>query len=237
MSNTITVNPDEQYSLQSLYSVGGPVDEIRAALRIQDIVGQYVKLYRIGASYLGCCPFHAYSEPLSLSVDPVHQVYLCFECKSGGDIFRFLDLIEGDDPLSARRHAAHLAGIDLDWNLGWLEFTEANHQQQCRADKLVRRIVCWLDRWGSESHSRYEELRQSNSFSTKELIARLNLLEREHLLSFSNDSVAVAELYFQKLREDPAEVWRFIDEERLCREDADCLRESEELLAALHHPH
>lgn len=65
------------------------LDEIRARADIVDIVGQYVVLKRAGHHYKGLCPFHSEKTP-SFTVNPERQIFKCFGCGAGGDVFRFL---------------------------------------------------------------------------------------------------------------------------------------------------
>ena len=64
------------------------VEEIRAKNDIVDIVSGYVKLTKKGSSYFGLCPFHNEKSP-SFSVSPMKQMYYCFGCGAGGNVFSF----------------------------------------------------------------------------------------------------------------------------------------------------
>jgi DNA primase len=63
-------------------------DTIKAAVDIVELVGQYVKLKRAGQNHVGLCPFHSEKAP-SFSVSAAKQMFHCFGCKKGGDIFAF----------------------------------------------------------------------------------------------------------------------------------------------------
>ncbi len=65
------------------------VEEIREKNDIVDIISGYVKLQKKGSSYFGLCPFHSEKSP-SFSVSPVKQMYYCFGCGAGGNVFSFL---------------------------------------------------------------------------------------------------------------------------------------------------
>ena len=70
-------------------------DQVRSAVNIVDVVGEYVRLTRSGQSrYMGLCPFHNEKKP-SFTVHVVHQFYKCFSCGAGGDVFKFVEEIQG----------------------------------------------------------------------------------------------------------------------------------------------
>ncbi len=88
------------------------VDEVRAAADIVQIVGGYVKLRKAGANYMGLCPFHQEKTP-SFAVHPVKQIFHCFGCGVGGDVFKFVMLIENASFPEALRRVAERAGVKL----------------------------------------------------------------------------------------------------------------------------
>lgn len=65
------------------------VDRVRDTADIVDVVSQYVDLKQRGANYFGLCPFHGEKTP-SFSVAPAKQIYHCFGCSSGGNVFSFI---------------------------------------------------------------------------------------------------------------------------------------------------
>ena len=65
------------------------VEEIRSKCDIVDIIGKYVHLEKKGNSYMGLCPFHNEKSP-SFSVSKTKQIYHCFGCGKGGDVFTFI---------------------------------------------------------------------------------------------------------------------------------------------------
>jgi DNA primase len=88
------------------------VDEVRSAADIVRIVGEYVKLRKAGANWMGLCPFHQEKTP-SFSVHPVKQIFHCFGCSVGGDVFKFVMLIENLTFPEALRHIAEKVGITI----------------------------------------------------------------------------------------------------------------------------
>ena len=69
------------------------LDEIKSKNDIVDIISQYVTLKRSGRNFFGLCPFHKEKSP-SFSVSPDKQIFHCFGCNAGGDVFRFISKIE-----------------------------------------------------------------------------------------------------------------------------------------------
>jgi DNA primase len=86
---------------------------IRDTVSIVDVVGNYVALHPAGANFKGLCPFHQDKSP-SLYVHPTKQIFKCFACGAGGDVFSFVQLREKVDFLQARAMLAERAGIPLE---------------------------------------------------------------------------------------------------------------------------
>jgi DNA primase len=91
---------------------GDTVQKIKDKLSIVDVVSGYVKLERAGASMRARCPFHAERTP-SFHVSPERGTYHCFGCNVGGDIFTFIQEIEGLDFKGALKVLAEKAGVEI----------------------------------------------------------------------------------------------------------------------------
>ena len=79
---------------------------------IVDVVYQYVKLNKRGSTYFGLCPFHNEKTP-SFSVTPAKQMYYCFGCGAGGNVFNFVMEYENYSFGEALQHLADRAGVQL----------------------------------------------------------------------------------------------------------------------------
>lgn len=88
------------------------IEEVRSKNDIVDVVSQYVKLTRKGSSYFGLCPFHNEKTP-SFSVTPGKQMYYCFGCGAGGNVFNFIMEYENFTFGEALKHLADRAGVEL----------------------------------------------------------------------------------------------------------------------------
>ena len=88
------------------------IEEVRMKNDIVDVVSQYVKLTRRGSTYFGLCPFHNEKTP-SFSVTPSKQMYYCFGCGAGGNVFNFVMEYENYTFGEALQHLADRAGVQL----------------------------------------------------------------------------------------------------------------------------
>lgn len=88
------------------------IEEIRQNNDVVDIISQYVHLTRKGRNYFGLCPFHNEKSP-SFSVSPDRQIFHCFGCGVGGNVYTFLMKIEGITFKEALEQLAERANIQL----------------------------------------------------------------------------------------------------------------------------
>ncbi len=88
------------------------IEEVRSKSNIADVVSGYVKLQKKGNSYFGLCPFHNEKTP-SFSVTPGKEMYYCYGCGAGGDVFSFLMKYENFTFGEAVETLAKQAGVTL----------------------------------------------------------------------------------------------------------------------------
>jgi DNA primase len=90
-------------------------ERIRAASDIVDVIGGYLPLKRAGANFTALCPFHKEKSP-SFNVNPQRQIFHCFGCHKGGDVFTFVQEYENIGFMDALRRLADRAKITLEFD-------------------------------------------------------------------------------------------------------------------------
>ena len=89
------------------------LEQVRAANDIVEIIGGYFPLKRAGANFVALCPFHKEKSP-SFNVNPHKQIFHCFGCHKGGDVFTFVKEFESITFVDAVRRLAERARIPLE---------------------------------------------------------------------------------------------------------------------------
>src|SRR5258708_2633114 len=93
------------------------LEQIRAANDVVDVIGSYLPLKRAGANFVALCPFHREKTP-SFNVNPHRQIFHCFGCHKGGDVFSFVKEFESIEFPEAVRRLAERARIPLEYEQG-----------------------------------------------------------------------------------------------------------------------
>jgi DNA primase len=116
-------------------------ERIRAASDIVDVIGSYLPLKKAGANFTALCPFHKEKTP-SFNVNPHKQIFHCFGCHKGGDVFTFVKEYENIGFMDAVRRLAERAKIPL-------EFDQTPGEQQSRhlKDQLLQLHEQITQRW------------------------------------------------------------------------------------------
>ena len=106
------------------------IEEIRSGNDIVDVISGYVRLQKRGSSYLGLCPFHNEKTP-SFAVSGAKQLYHCFGCGAGGNVFTFLMEYENYSFKEAMEALAERIGVELPTQ-------EMNARERQEADRRSR---------------------------------------------------------------------------------------------------
>ncbi|MFJ7637237.1 DNA primase [Peribacillus sp. NPDC097225] len=118
------------------------INQIREAVDIVDLIGEYVQLKKQGRNYFGLCPFHGENSP-SFSVSAEKQIFHCFGCGAGGNIFTFLMDIEGYNFVESAKVLAEKGNIPLDVEINkdsQRSNMPAGSQQMLEAHDLLRKF-------------------------------------------------------------------------------------------------
>ncbi len=108
------------------------IEEVRSKSDIVDVVSGYLRLQKKGANYWACCPFHNENTP-SLGVNPVKQMYKCFGCGAGGNVFTFVMEYENYKFPEAIKFLAERAGVQLPE----VEATEEMKEAESKRSKIL----------------------------------------------------------------------------------------------------
>ncbi|MET1179832.1 DNA primase [Peribacillus simplex] len=118
------------------------INQIREAVDIVDLIGEYVQLKKQGRNYFGLCPFHGENSP-SFSVSTEKQIFHCFGCGAGGNIFTFLMDIEGYSFVESAKVLAEKGNVPLDVEINKdskRSNMPAGSQQMIEAHDLLRKF-------------------------------------------------------------------------------------------------
>ena len=116
--------------------------QIQQATDIVEIVSEHLNLVKKGKEYVGVCPFHQDHKP-SMYVSPVKQIFKCFACGAGGDVFKFIQLRENLTFPQAIERLADRAGIKLEPRRRARSTTENGVSESKFDQKYITRLNEW----------------------------------------------------------------------------------------------
>ena len=141
------------------------IEEVRSKNDIVDVISQYVRLTRRGSSYFGLCPFHNEKTP-SFSVTPSKQMYYCFGCGAGGNVYNFVMEYENYSFGEALSHLAERAGVEL---------PRIEYSKEARAKAEKRATLLEINKKAAQYF--YYQLRRDNGKIAHEYLTGRGLSE------------------------------------------------------------
>lgn len=95
----------------------GNAERVKERIDIAEVIGGYIEVKKAGANYRARCPFHNEKTP-SFFISPARQTYYCFGCGEKGDVFSFVEKMDGVDFKTALKTLADKAGVELSYEKG-----------------------------------------------------------------------------------------------------------------------
>ena len=172
-----------------MYYAEDVIEEVRSRNDIVSVISEYVKLQRKGSSYFGLCPFHNEKSP-SFSVSPDKQMYYCFGCGAGGNVFTFIQEYENYSFPEAIKFLAERAGITL---------PEKEYSQEERRAQDLRTRILNVNKMAAKYY--YYQLRTENGRQAMEYLKNRRLSDetiRSFGLGYSNKYSNDLYLYLKK---------------------------------------
>lgn len=182
-------------------------DEIKSRLDIVEVIRSYVQVKAVGANFQALCPFHREKSP-SFVISPEKQIWHCFGCGKGGDVFSFVQEMEGIGFIESMRLLAPQAGITLS-NYEKEDFSKRNRLLDI-LESTTRYFVKHLDTTSGAYFKDYLAARGLKEETVREwrlgfapdswddLILRLKELPRDSKQHFSDQELFAAGLTVKK---------------------------------------
>jgi DNA primase len=137
------------------------LEKVREACDIVEIVGEYATLKKSGQNFKGLCPFHSERTP-SFTVSPAKQVYHCFGCGAGGNVFSFVMQMENLSFVEAVRSLAKRKGIELP-----VERTEADSANARLLSAVAFAVSYYKRQLGSTGGKKARDYLKSRAIGTE----------------------------------------------------------------------
>ena len=129
---------------------GSFAERVKQQADIVRVIGEYVRLKKTGANFTGLCPFHQEKTP-SFAVHPVKQIYHCFGCGAGGDVFKFVMEMEKSTFPEAIRTVAEKCGIAIPKPRERSPEERRENQQRAALVEMHRETAAFFERQLHES--------------------------------------------------------------------------------------
>ncbi|MBI4127105.1 DNA primase [Candidatus Peregrinibacteria bacterium] len=166
-----------------------PVAEIKSKLSIEDVVSAYVPLKKAGKYLKACCPFHQEKTP-SFHVNPERQIAYCFGCNKGGDMFQFIQEIEGLDFKGALELLADKANVELPKYHAGTPLASKDEKEELKEINSVASTFFVQNLWNGEAALKVLEYLKKRALTEESI--------REFEIGFAPDSY---DLLYRKLLE------------------------------------
>ncbi len=114
------------------------IDEIKNRLPIEDLISQYINIKKAGSGFTALCPFHNEKTP-SFNISPSRGIYKCFGCGESGDIFTFIEKMEGLNFSQALEKLAKQTGVEI-------SNTQISSEEKIKKNKEKERLINLLDK-------------------------------------------------------------------------------------------
>jgi len=166
------------------------VDDLKRQADIVRVVQDYVQLKKKGANWMACCPFHKEKTP-SFSVSPTKEIFYCFGCHKGGDVFSFVKEIEGVGYGEAIKIVADRIGMPLPKMVNDERFTVKRQE----ADEVIQ-LNGWALEWWEQQLELGGEARLAREYLDRREITEET--RKTFRLGYSPDSWEALTLYLKQ---------------------------------------
>jgi DNA primase len=154
---------------------GSFAEKVKQQADIVRVIGEYVRLKKTGQNFTGLCPFHQEKTP-SFAVHPVRQIYHCFGCGAGGDVFKFVQEMDKCPFPEAIRIVAEKCGIPIPRPRERSPEEHRENQQRSALVEMQREAAAFFARQLRESHEgKIAEAYLEDRGLNREAIARFGL--------------------------------------------------------------
>ena len=164
------------------------IEEIRSAVNIVDVISDKVTLRKRGKNFLGLCPFHNEKTP-SFTVSEDKQIYHCFGCHNGGNVFKFLMEYEKISFVEAVQELAQQAGINIEYNDEGAEERQSEQEVLYDINSIVGRYFSDNLRLSDEGEigRKYFEKRNIKDKTVREFGLGYSFSSRDSLVNLLSD--------------------------------------------------